>query len=236
MADPASSPIPPASNPLIVAVDTSDLAAAESLGRSLAGEVGYLKVGLELFTAAGPEAVTRLREHAPVFLDLKLHDIPTTVGRAARNAGRLGPVLLTVHALGGPDMIRAAVEASAEGARVAGLEPPMILAVTVLSSVAGEGLASPSSLAFEAVDAGALGVVVSGDDVAEVRAAVGPTVLLVVPGIRPGGQPANDHVRILSPGQALERGADLIVVGRPVTESGNPAAAARAILRELTLA
>lgn len=133
-------------------------------------------------------------------------------------------------------MVRAAVEASAEGAGDAGLEPPVILAVTVLSSVAGEGLASPSSLAFEAVDAGARGVVVSGEDVAEVRAVVGPTVLLVVPGIRPGGQPANDHVRILSPGEALERGADLIVVGRPVTQSGNPAAAARAILRELALA
>lgn len=236
MAEEAPVPFWGDANPLVVALDTSDLTVAEALARDLSGEVGYLKVGLELFTAAGPDAVARVREHAPVFLDLKLHDIPTTVGRAARNAGRLGSSLLSVHALGGPDMVRAAVEASASGAEETGVEPPLVLAVSVLSSVAGEGLASPSSLAFEAVAAGARGVVVSGKDVAEVRAVVGPTVLLVVPGIRPGGQPANDHVRVLSPGEALERGADLIVVGRPVTGSGNPAAAARAILRELALA
>jgi orotidine-5'-phosphate decarboxylase len=236
VAEEAPVPFSGDANPLVVALDTSDLAKAAALAGELSGEVGYLKVGLELFTAAGPEAVARVREHAPVFLDLKLHDIPTTVGRAARNAGRLGSRLLTVHALGGPDMVRAAVEESASGAEEAGVDPPVVVAVSVLSSMAGEALASPSSLAFEAVAAGAGGVVVSGGDVAEVRSVVGPTVLLVVPGIRPGGQPANDHVRVLSPGEALERGADLIVVGRPITASGNPAAAARAILRELALA
>jgi orotidine-5'-phosphate decarboxylase len=171
--------------------------------------------------------------HGPVFLDLKLHDIPSQVRGAATNAGRLGVGLLTVHALGGMEMVAAAVEGSAEGASRGGRdEEPRVLAVTVLSSLAGEGLASPASLAYEAVSAGAAGVVVSGDDVATVRQALGPEPLLVVPGIRPHGHGHNDQVRVLTPGEALERGADYLVVGRPVTEADDPAAAARAILRE----
>jgi orotidine-5'-phosphate decarboxylase len=110
------------------------------------------------------------------------------------------------------------------------------VAVTILSSLAGEGLASPASLAFEAVQAGAVGAVVSGQDVASVREALGDRPILVVPGIRPGGQPPNDHVRVLTPGEALEQGADYIVVGRPITDAADPAAAARAILRELGMA
>jgi orotidine-5'-phosphate decarboxylase len=220
-------------NPLIAAVDTSDLSRAEDLAARLADGVAFLKVGLELFTAAGPAAVESLRVHAPVFLDLKLHDIPTTVGRAAANAGRLGPGLLTVHALGGPDMVRAAVEGAAQGAASAGIDPPTILGVTVLSSLGGESLASPASLAFEAVEAGAGGVVVSGADVGPVREVVGPHVVVVVPGIRPAGHDGNDQVRVLTPGEALERGADYIVVGRPITGSDDPAAAAQAILREV---
>ena len=220
-------------NPLIVAADLSDAAAAEDLARRLVGSVAMVKVGLELFTAAGPDVVARLREHVPVFLDLKLHDIPSTVERAARNAGRLGASMITVHALGGPRMVRAAREGSAEGASDAGVEKPSIVAVTVLSSMAGEELASPSSLAFEAVSAGAGGVVVSGEDVKEVREVLGDRPILVVPGIRPTGQPSNDHVRVLTPAEALELGADYIVVGRPVTAAPDPGAAARAILAGL---
>jgi orotidine-5'-phosphate decarboxylase len=216
-----------------VALDTFDEDGAVDLAARLAGDVAYLKVGLQLFVSAGPSVVDRVARHAPVFLDLKMHDIPTTVGRAAAAAARLGIDLLTVHALGGPDMVRAAVEGAAEGAAEAGVVAPAVLAVTVLSSLAGEGLASPASLAFEAGAAGAAGMVVSGEDVSAVREAMGPFVLLVVPGIRPGGQPANDHARVLSPGEALERGADLIVVGRPVTSSSDPSIAARAILREV---
>jgi orotidine-5'-phosphate decarboxylase len=223
-------------NPLIVAADTADPAEAEALAKRLTGIVAMVKVGLTLFIAAGPESVERVRDHAPVFLDLKLHDIPKQVEGAARSAGRLGVSLLTVHALGGQEMVRAAVEGAADGAAQIGVEPPSIIGITVLSSLAGEGLASPASLAFEAVSAGAAGVVVSGEDVALVREALGPAALLVVPGIRPGGQPANDHVRILSPGEAMERGADYIVVGRPITGSADPAAAARAVLREVGLA
>jgi orotidine-5'-phosphate decarboxylase len=220
-------------NPLIVAADLSDAAAAEELARRLVDSVAMVKVGLELFTAAGPDVVDRVRGHVPVFLDLKLHDIPSTVERAARNAGRLGAAMVTVHALGGPTMVRAAREGSAEGAAEAGVDKPSIVAVTVLSSMAGEELASPSSLAFEAVAAGARGVVVSGRDVKEVREVLGDKPIVVVPGIRPAGQPSNDHVRVLTPAEALELGADYIVVGRPVTGAPDPAAAARAVLRSL---
>jgi orotidine-5'-phosphate decarboxylase len=222
-------------NPLVVALDTSDLEAAAALSAALAGAVGMMKVGLELFTAAGPSSVSRLSEHAPVFLDLKLHDIPTTVGRAARNAGRLGAAMLTVHALGGPEMVRAAVDGAAEGAKEAGTPPPQVVAVTVLSSLAEAAGASPASLAFEAVTAGARGAVVSGDDVKDVREALGQDPLLVVPGIRPSGARSNDHARVLTPSEAMAAGADRLVVGRPITESTDPAAAARAILEEIGL-
>ena len=222
-------------NPLIVAADLPDPAQAEVLAKQLSGVVAFIKVGLTLFTAAGPDIVTRIRANSPVFLDLKLHDIPFQVRGAAENLGRLGAGLLTVHALGGMEMITAAVEASAEGAAEARLDAPAVLAVTVLSSLGGEGLASPASLAFEAISAGAAGVVVSGEDVAAVREALGPEPILVVPGIRPHGHGHNDQVRVLTPGEALERGADYIVVGRPVTEAEDPVAAARAVLREVGL-
>jgi orotidine-5'-phosphate decarboxylase len=222
-------------NPLIVALDTSDLGLAGELARRIGDGVGMLKVGLELFTAAGPTSVELIRAHAPVFLDLKLHDIPTTVERAARNAGRAGASMVTVHGLGGPDMVAAAVRGVGEGAAESAVQPPQVVAVTVLSSLAEAAGASPASLAFEAVEAGAAGAVVSGDDVGTVREALGPGPILVVPGIRPGGHPHNDHVRVLTPEEALEEGADYLVVGRPVTEAPDPAAAARSILREVGL-
>jgi orotidine-5'-phosphate decarboxylase len=220
-------------NPLVVALDRSDLDEAEGLAKALSGVAGVLKVGLQLFLANGPPAVDRIRRHGSVFLDLKLHDIPTTVARAAREAGRLGPDLLTVHALGGEPMVRAAVDGAAAGAQTRGFEPPRVVAVTVLSSVGGESLASPSSLAFEAVEAGATGVVVSGDDVREVREVLGPEPLIVVPGVRPSGSRSNDHVRVLTPREAIKSGADYIVVGRPVTDATDPASVARGILAEV---
>ncbi|HEV8572644.1 MAG TPA: orotidine-5'-phosphate decarboxylase [Actinomycetota bacterium] len=220
-------------NPLIVAADMSEVDEAASLAKRLSGVVAMVKVGLELFTAAGPEGLRRVGEHAPLFLDLKLHDIPNTVGRAARNVGGLGARMLTVHALGGPDMVRAAVDGAEQGARAAGVETPGIIAITVLSSLAGEGLVSPASLAFEAVAAGADGVVVSGDDVQDARAALGEGPVLVVPGIRPRGFATDGHARVLTPAEAMEKGADYLVVGRPITEAADPAAAARAILREV---
>jgi orotidine-5'-phosphate decarboxylase len=222
--------IPRPDNPLIVALDISDLDSAEAMAERLHGEAGVLKIGLELFAARGPEAVTRLRAFGPVFLDVKLHDIPNTVEGAARNCARLGIAMMTVHALGGEAMVRAAVRGAIRGADEAGHPIPMVLAVTVLSSLAGEGLASPSSLAFEAVAAGASGVVVSGEDVAQVREVLGTNACLVVPGIRPAGSNGHDQVRILTPEEAVERGADYLVVGRPITESSDPAGVARAIV------
>lgn len=222
--------IPRPANPLIVALDTSDVTGAEALARRLGSEVALLKVGLELFTSGGAGSVAAVRDIRPVLLDLKLHDIPNTVERAAFNAGRLGVEMLTVHALGGEAMVAAAVRGSADGARDAGFEQPLVVAVTVLSSIAGEGLASPASLAFEAKAAGADGVVVSGEDVSVVREVTGEEFCLVVPGIRPAGSNGHDQIRILTPEEAIEAGADYIVVGRPITSSSDPAGAARAIL------
>jgi orotidine-5'-phosphate decarboxylase len=222
--------IPSPENPLVVALDVSDLARAESLARAVGPAAGMVKVGLELFTAHGPASVVRIRSIAPVFLDLKLHDIPTTVERAARNAARLGVAMLTVHAMGGEAMMAAAVRGAGQGSEEAGQASPAVAAVTVLSSLSGESLASPASLAFEARAAGATGAVVSGEDVGVVREVTGEEFCLVVPGIRPAGSNGHDQLRILTPEEALAAGADYLVIGRPITEAKDPAGAARSIL------
>ena len=225
--------IPRPANPLVPALDVSDVDEAERLARLLAPRVGMLKVGLELAWAAGPEAVRRIAAQAPVFVDCKLHDIPTTVERAAANVARLGPRMLNVHALGGEAMMRAALEGAHRGSTAGGVGMPMVVAVTVLSSHAGEDLASPASLAFEAKAAGLDGVVVSGADVEDVRAACGEELCLVVPGIRPAGSNGHDQVRVLTPSEAIEAGADYLVIGRPLTEADDPAGVADAIVREI---
>lgn len=222
--------IPRPPNPIVAALDVSDLGRAEELARALQGQVGLLKVGLELFTAHGPDAVARVREHGPVFLDLKLHDIPNTVERAARNCARMGVSIVTAHALGGEAMIAAAVRGAARGAEESGHAMPTIAAITVLSSLGGESLASPASLAFEAMSAGATAAVVSGEDVSVVREVVDETFCLIVPGIRPAGSNGHDQIRILTPEEAIERGADYLVVGRPITGAPDPVGAARSIL------
>jgi orotidine-5'-phosphate decarboxylase len=224
--------IPRPENPLVVALDVSDLELAEALAAALSPHVGMLKVGLELFWAAGPEAVRRMTPQGPVFVDAKLHDIPNTVERAAANIARLGVRMLNVHALGGEAMMRAARSGADRGAAEAGVPPPLVLAVTVLSSQSGEGLASPASLAFEARSSGLDGVVVSGDDVGDVRAVCGDAFCLVVPGIRPAGGNGHDQVRVLSPAAAIEQGADYIIVGRPITDADDPVGVARAIVRD----
>jgi orotidine-5'-phosphate decarboxylase len=225
--------IPPPENPLIVALDVSDLDTAERLGGALAPEVAMLKVGFELFWAHGPEAVRRVARAAPVFVDSKLHDIPTTVERASANIARLGVAMMNVHALGGDAMMRAALDGSRRGAEAAGVDPPLVVAVTVLSSQSGEGLATPASLAWEAKQAGLDGVVVSGEDVRDVRDACGDAFCLAVPGIRPQGVNGHDQVRVLTPRDAVERGADYLIVGRAITTADDPAGVARAIVREV---
>lgn len=221
-----------AADPLIVALDVPDAARALDLADRLRGHVGMCKVGLELFCAEGPSIVGEVARRAPVFLDLKFHDIPATVEGASRSAARLGVAMFTVHAAGGAAMIAAAARGAREGARSAGVAPPLVVAVTVLSSVP-EGDDDAVARASVAMDGGADGVVVSGAEVARVRAALGPDAVLVVPGIRPAGSSLDDQVRVLAPRDAMAAGATRIVVGRPVTAADDPAAAADAIVASL---
>jgi orotidine-5'-phosphate decarboxylase len=223
-------------NPICAALDFGGWREAEPFARAVAPEVGMLKVGLELFAAEGP-AVARAAAALgrPLFLDLKLHDIPNTVEGAARSAARCGASLLTVHAAGGTEMIRAAVRGAGPDVRV--------LAVTVLTSLdasalAGIGLAGPPEaavvrLARLAIAAGAGGLVCSPHEVAAVRAAVGADALLVVPGVRPAGAAKGDQARVATPEEAVRAGADVIVLGRPLRDAPDPVAAARAIAASL---
>lgn len=229
---------------IFVALDTPDAERALALAGSLAGRVGGLKVGLELFTAAGPDLVRRVSDLGlPVFLDLKLHDIPNTVAGAAGAIGRLGVSFFTVHALGAGEMIRRAVEASHEAAWSTGHPPPVALAVTILTShddasLASVGVLGPSRVAVErlaalAESSGAGGLVCSPLEVARARE-VFESGILVVPGIRPAGPRAgDDQARVATPGEAVAAGADRIVVGRPITAAPDPAAAADAIARDI---
>ena len=230
--------------PIAVALDVPTLDEAVELAAVLQGEVAVCKVGLELFGAHGPDAVRQVAEQAPVFLDLKLHDIPTTVRRAAQVLGGLGVAMLTVHAAGAADMVAAAVEGLAAGHDEAGLDgpAPIVLGVTVLTSMSDDDLASigaPAAgeqvpaLAALAVDAGAQGLVCAPRDLAVVRAAVGPDVTLVTPGVRPADSGDDDHARAATPAEAIAAGADLLVVGRPITRAEDPVRAARAIAAEL---
>lgn len=228
--------------PVIVALDVPELAAAVDLAERLAGEVAGFKVGLELFSGHGPGVVAAVAEHGPVFLDLKLHDIPTTVERAARRLARLGVGMLTVHALGGRGMVAAAVSGVRDGASEAGVQPPAVLAVTVLTSLSPgdlEHLGLPPAeaevprLAALAVDAGADGIVCAPADLGPVRSAVGGDPVVVTPGVRPAGSRTDDHARAATPSDALRDGATHLVIGRPVTRAEDPAAAARRIHREI---
>jgi orotidine-5'-phosphate decarboxylase len=225
--------IPRPANPIVASLDVSDLAEAERLARLLAPNVGMLKVGSELFWAHGLAAVRQTATHAPVFVDAKLHDIPNTVERASANIAAMGVRMFNVHALGGEAMMRAAREGAKRGADAAGVPMPLVIAVTVLSSQSGEGLASPASLAWEAKQAGLDGVVVSGEDVRDVREACGDAFCLAVPGIRLPGANGDDQVRVLTPRAAIERGADYLLIGRPIIEADDPVGVVRGILHDV---
>ena len=211
-------------NRICAALDLPDPASAAKLAARLVGHVGVFKVGLELFVAHGPAAVEAIRGFGlPIFLDLKLHDIPQTVEGAARGVAKLGVQYVTVHASGGAEMIAAAKRA---------LPSTELLAVTVLTSLEappGEVL----RLARLAVEAGADGIVCAPTDVAEARRALGARPLLVVPGIRPAGTAKGDQKRIGTPREAIQAGASLLVVGRPLRDATDPAAAADSIAAEL---
>jgi len=237
-------------SPIVLALDTPDLGEARVWAAAAGGSIGMVKVGLELFGAQGPEAVRALRgDGHRVMLDVKLHDIPATVGRAVAALAPLGAELLTVHAMGGRAMLGAALEAAAGRTRVT--------AVTVLTSLdqadldalgLGRALSAAERLASLALAAGCQALVCSPLEVASLRALAGPGVTLVCPGVRPGTPaptvegtrqsrrdvPAgrDDQARVAAPGAALAAGADLLVVGRPITRAPDPAAAARAVNAE----
>jgi orotidine-5'-phosphate decarboxylase len=219
---------------LALALDVDDLVAATRLAKELSPWFGIAKVGLELFSAAGSDSVVAMVEEGyKVFLDVKLHDIPTTVERASRVLGAIGVSYLTMHAFGGVPMLRAGVQGLAEGADRAGLEPPMALAVTILTSDAGAPAHILGNRVWAAVEAGCGGVVCAAPDVREVKQQA-PGLLAVVPGIRPAGVPADDHGRVATPTDALAAGADILVIGRAVTAAADRGAAAAALVGSLS--
>jgi len=223
--------------PVAVALDAPDLETAARWAALVTPHVSTVKIGLELYLRYGPDAVASVRgaSGVSVFLDLKLHDIPATVAGASRAVARLRPDWLTVHASGGRDVIRAAVEEAAP--------TTMVAAVTVLTSLSDDaldqvGIAGPVSdavlrLATLSVEAGARGLVCSPREVTAVRAAVGPDVTLITPGVRPAGSASHDQARVATPEEALRAGADLLVIGRPITGAPDPGAAAAAIAASL---
>ncbi len=222
--------------PIAVALDAPDVETAARWAQAVTPHVAVVKVGLELFCRCGPSVVDAVLGGSGVelFLDLKLHDIPNTVAGAASSVARLKPRYLTVHASGGADMVRAAVEAAPD---------VTIAAVTVLTSISADvltsvGLLGPPldavrRLAALAVGAGAGALVCSPREVAAVRAEVGPHVVLITPGVRPVGADAQDQARVATPAQALADGADLLVIGRPITGAADPGAAAAEIAASL---
>lgn len=226
------------------AADTDTLDKAIALTRQIRGLVGGIKLGLEFFGACGPAGVAAVvREGMPVFLDLKLYDIPNTVAHAVRTLTPLGVDFMTLHASGGPTMLKAAADAARDAAAKAGVKRPRLLAVTVLTSMdrsdleATGILADPADqvlrLARMARDAGADGVVCSAHEIAALRTALGRDFILMVPGIRPSGADIGDQKRVMTPAAAVAAGADHLVIGRPITAAADPAAAARAIAEEL---
>ncbi|MFI6497484.1 orotidine-5'-phosphate decarboxylase [Nonomuraea typhae] len=222
--------------PIAVALDAPDLETAARWAALVTPHVSTVKIGLELYLRYGPDVIDSVRgaSGVQIFLDLKLHDIPNTVAGAAKAVSRLRPSILTVHAAGGPAMIQAAVEASPN---------TKIAAVTVLTSLSEAdlgriGLSGPADeavrrLAAMSVEAGATALVCSPHEVAAVRAEVGRAITLITPGVRPAGADTQDQARVATPERALADGADLLVIGRPITASPDPGATAAAIAASL---
>ena len=231
---------------IIVALDTASGGRGLDLVRALRGQISMFKVGLELYTAAGPSIVREIKGlGAEVFLDLKFHDIPNTVARASAEAARLGVAMLDLHLSGGAAMVRRAVDEVEATCTLNQIRRPALLGITVLTSLGDESLpalgiprtAQEQVMALAAIgqEAGLDGVVASPRELGALRSRLGPDFVLVTPGIRPEGAPADDQVRTLTPREAVEAGADYLVIGRPITGADNPAVAARDILRSIIL-
>ena len=229
---------------ILCALDTQDPKAAFDLATKLGDHVGGVKLGLEFFGACGPDGFAHVAKAGrPIFLDLKLHDIPHTVAKAIHALMPLKPLIMTIHTGGGPAMMQAAATAATEAARVVGCPRPIIVGVTILTSLdesdlAAVGLSTPLEaqvvrMARLAQDSGLDGVVCSPFEISAIREACGPDFKLVVPGIRPAGSAVGDQKRIMTPAQAIARGADYIVIGRPITQANDPVKAAESIAQEL---
>ena len=229
---------------LIVALDVDTLEQATELVRLLADDVGMFKIGKQLFTHAGPQAVRLIQElGGEIFLDLKFHDIPNTVAKAAIEATRLGVKMFNVHASGSLEMMQSTVKEVRRVCRQEKLRRPIMLAVTVLTSLNQDDLkrvgvehqvaAQVVRLALLTREAGMDGVVASSQEVADIRAACGRRFVIVTPGIRPADSSRNDQQRVMTPSGAVGAGVDYIVVGRPIIEAKDPVAAARAIVEDM---
>jgi orotidine-5'-phosphate decarboxylase len=230
---------------LIVALDVPTAAASAELAKKLEGTCQWFKVGLELFTAAGPAALEPLIAHGnSIFLDLKFHDIPNTVAKAVTAAVQLDVQMLTVHTSGGLEMLKAAEQAAEEVAWKLGRIPPLVLGVTVLTSLDIAALREIGldvnveyqvrRLATVATKAGLRGLVCSPQEVVKLRQAIPPAMQLVTPGIRTGTEKADDQKRTLTPKEAIQAGANWLVIGRPIYAAENPRAAAEKILESLS--
>jgi orotidine-5'-phosphate decarboxylase len=229
---------------LIVALDVDDLNQAKDLVKKLVNEVGMFKIGKQLFTHAGPQAVRLIQElGGEIFLDLKFHDIPNTVAKAAVEATRMGVKMFNVHASGSLEMMRMTVKEVRRVCRQEKRRPPIMLAVTVLTSlnqddlkrvgVDGRVAAQVVRLALLTKEAGMDGVVASPHEVRDIRDCCGRRFIIVTPGIRPAESSHNDQQRIMTPAAAIKVNVDYIVVGRPILEAEDPVAAARAIVAEM---
>lgn len=231
-------------NPIICALDTQDVAEAFAISREVRPHVGAIKLGLEFFTAngaAGVSAITKLG--VPVFLDLKFHDIPNTVAKAIAATAGMNMFMMTVHTSGGRGMLQAAIDASDRVAQITGKDRPLVIGVTLLTSLDQDDISligfqdtvqdQVIRLADLAQSAGLDGVVCSPFEIAPIRKKLGDDLTLVVPGIRPEGSEQGDQKRILTPKEALKRGADYLVIGRPITEAPDRAAAAQKIFESL---
>ena len=231
------------SQKIICALDTSNFLVAQKITRKLRNHLGGIKVGKEFFTAHGPEGIKTIsKEGLPIFLDLKFHDIPNTVAKAISNIVRLKPAMTTIHATGGAEMIKAAVKANKIIAKKNNIKRPYILAVTVLTSLDKSDMVSLGSekniqtltlrLAKLAKRNGADGIICSPKELKILRFKLGKNFKIVVPGIRPNRKKNDDQKRTMTPKQALDLGADYVVIGRPITESDNPVLAVKKIINE----